>query len=152
MRVFCTRCLLLILLAGCTTQRFAEVPPTPQVSLICLDRNQVENVRRWESEACKRLTNPVVVFCHGAGAFVWTMYPDNGPPIPVEAAAWLLHSIYPGRDILLITCNASGKSLDVPRVWYADTIVWCKPGARWRWSEGKMQYGAGQIWDFRTGK
>ncbi len=152
MELHVARLIAFILLAGCATTKVQQVPPTPQVSSICLDHNQTENVRKWGVEACKRLRDPVVVFCHGQGSLVWMCYPEQGPPLPVEAVARILHALYPTRDVLLITCNPFGKSLDVPRVWYAQTIVWCEPGTRWRWSEGRMLYGAGQIWDFKTGK
>ncbi len=145
-------CLALILLAGCSTQRFTEVPPTPQVSSICLVKSPPDAVRRWEREAAKRLHNPVVIIGHGEGSDPWTCYPDIGPDIPVEALARLLHELFPRRDCLLIICNPHNATIDVPNVYYSDRNVWLTPGARWRICEGRWTYDAGQIWDFKTGK
>ena len=59
----------------------------------------------------------------------WFCYPDAPrSPMPVESVAWLLHSEYGSkRLIMLIVCNPEGDSLNVPGIIYAKRSVWNMP-------------------------
>lgn len=113
--------LIVLVLAGCAHD------PDPPAS-ICRNRNLEWGRWAWEQEAAKRFERPVVFMCHGATKDGrWMCYPDDGPAMPVEGVARLLHSAFPKRPIVLVVCNESGEVIHVPDVYYAKRKVLASP-------------------------
>jgi hypothetical protein len=127
--------LLLLLTAspfGCATApRSPSSPPPPppeRLNSIVLSGDIGKGAKRWESEARKRLRDPLILVCHGTTRNdSWYLQPDIGPPLHVEGVARLLKKAFPGRPILLIVCNEGAHQLYVPGVYYAKSIVWSIP-------------------------
>lgn len=89
-------------------------------------------VEEWKAEALRRFEDPVIVLCHGGpmiGSDQWSIYPDApSAPMPVETLARLLRTAFPGRPIVLMSCNALGSELHgLPGVYYAKHEVWIHP-------------------------
>jgi hypothetical protein len=112
----------------------------------------------WLREARKRFKDPVVVLVHGgydSDKRNWCAVPDAPrQKITMSAVAWVLHNLYPDQDIVLVACNEFGYDLNVPRVWYAKTLVWQTPDADVqpnRPHEVEVNKGnVGTIWEFVT--
>jgi hypothetical protein len=116
--------LTLLTLCGCA----GHPTPEPKATSIVLSRNIGDGVGAWEQEAAKRLTNPVVVVCHGTTLNGrWAMTPDNGPPMEVQGVALLLKQLYGPRPIVFVTCNEGNHDITVKGVYYAHGIIWNWP-------------------------
>lgn len=119
----------LLLLAGCVTA------PLPQGREVVLNQNLQWASDAWLREARTRFDDPIVVLVHGGTlAGEWFAFPDDGPPIHVEAMARLLHKLYGStRPIVLITCNQDALPLNVPNTFYATWVVQNPPAERAIW-------------------
>ena len=119
----------LLLAAGC-----GPAPPRPPgaAALYGLEwsKDWPGGIPRWRAEARDVLGPDVIVFdCHGGydAAGTWSAFPDEGRPVPMADVARGLKLLYPGRPILLVTCNKRGHTLGVPGVHYAKRLVACNP-------------------------
>lgn len=111
------------------------------------------------SEEFARLGDAVVLVCHGGtrrGRWV-LLADDTVRAVPAERAIAAYREAYPGRQVVLFSCNPDGHRLDADRVWYVDRAVWTVPGLESRrfaeivdgatvWREGR---GVGDAGGFR---
>jgi hypothetical protein len=108
--------------------------------LLCETMRQ--SIADWDQAIEPRFPGAVVVFCHGGDVNgEWCLHPDHweaegndavrvaDPPIPVEAEVLVLQKKYPGRWIVLITCNPSHHFLSpsIHHVVYSLTLTWVDP-------------------------
>ncbi len=131
-----------LLLAGCAIHR----APEPKASCIVLSDNLAHGAPAWEREAAKRFDRPVLLIVHGySWSGQWAIYPDAGPSMSVEGVARLLKKLYPGRPIVVLSCNPAGVGLKLHGVYYARKIVSSIPHmGKPEWAEG--------IWEMEEGK
>jgi hypothetical protein len=94
------------------------------------------DMKLWQDEIASKYPDAVVVCCHGNDdKGVWSFHPDTViagfrvplPPIPVEAGVAKLKREYPGRTIVLLTCNPGHHRLTIPGVVYSLNNVWIEP-------------------------
>jgi hypothetical protein len=122
---------LFFLAAGCST----FPPPVPRGGDLIWSKQVAYGASAWRHEFEKHGVHaPVLFICHGGPneRGEWWCYPDPPHvPAPVEAVAWMLHDLYPDRDIVLVCCNGGGTPLHIPRVWYVKKVLWTSPGFEW---------------------
>jgi hypothetical protein len=150
-------------LCGCSTPTAFRGKDTVVEAPAIIDWNYVTfpmggSAKWWYQEAKKRFVRPVVFVCHGGYINnVWYAFP--APPrqaVPVEDVAWMLASLYPDQDIVMVVCNEEGEpneglhQLHVKRVWYSPHgVVWMSPkGHCWLFDRFKVMPGVDSIWDF----
>lgn len=136
---------ILLLLAGC-----APSLSPPSVTLVW-SHDLAFGAQDWRNEVDHRFGDrAVIVVCHGRGDSEWQFVPDPPKkPESVQAMSARLRQMYPGRPIVLITCNPGGFELHgLPGVYYARRDVLVPPfdgddslGSRWR------SRAAGTIWE-----
>lgn len=85
----------------------------------------------WRAEAAKRIAGrPVMLIVHGGDRDGrWVAVPDRGPVMPMDGVARLLKDLFPGRPVVILSCNPGGHQLRKPGVWYATANVWSVPDA-----------------------
>jgi hypothetical protein len=110
----------------------------------------------WVREAQTRFPHPFVFICHGLedSDKVWTLNPDNRTTgTDTETVAWVLSTMMPDRDIVLITCNQHGLRLKnpPPNVWYSTGPVWSKPRRFCGPQEQPPDRHTSSIWEFVNG-
>lgn len=149
--------LIALTLAGCAPRRPAIVErPAPEVTSISLCRDMDDNREAWEREAARRFDRPVVLLVHGETVLGrWMAFPDGAPPLPQRWLASFVKASFPGRPIVLMSCNPGRLKLGVPGVWYSRELCWVVPnrnskiGGPWRLSiDGTVKRGVGDIWEF----
>lgn len=118
--------LILLVFAGCT-----HAPSPPPAGYVCWSDDLAAYVPMWQHEAEQRFVDPVVFICHG-GDFHghWGFYADHpNRTVFAEPVIQTLCSAYPGRPIVVVSCNEEGYSLRAPRhgVYYATKLVYMFP-------------------------
>lgn len=135
--------LIAIFLMACTAFVVRSLPPVPsQLTIINLDESFQGNDAAWERQIEKVYPAAVVVFAHGGDVDgQWALHPDHfakneegevelvwDKVILVHDEIAKLHHMYPGRTIVLISCNPSHHLLHGEHgVVYADREVWVTP-------------------------
>lgn len=98
-------------------------------------------VLEWRLEIARRYPDAVIVICHGDDneKGEWCFYPDKSinfgiglvntplPPFTVVSGVAKLKAKYPGRTIVLMTCNPGHHRLTIPGVVYSLESVWLEP-------------------------
>ena len=145
---FCLMALWWFALAGCT----AHIPRREvEADTLAWNKNIASGRAAWLEEARKRFPDPFVFVCHGdSSGKDWRAAPDRRYlNTDVETIGWLLHSLMPDRDVVLVCCNEMGLKPRLPRrVWYSDCgSVWSEPGPDDRW----YGWGIGSIFEFVEG-
>lgn len=160
------RRILLIFLAalftGCAampSQLPATRKPLPKVITLVWSRDfNPSAVAAWEAQIVHRWPdrNIAVVFCHGTDdGHPWRLAPDAPlSRMPVENAAAMLHTILPGRLVVIISCNKSAADLKTPDVAFARNRVWIRPGPDVRHSldDDAIETNVGNIDEFEVSK
>jgi hypothetical protein len=115
--------LLLLAVLGCAA------PQQPPQS-VSLNRNLRYGIAFWRQEV-ERVTgdrNAVMVSGHGEYiAGTWHVFPDYGPPMPVETFARALKHVYGDRVLWLLICNSQGQTINVSGVAYPKQTCWAMP-------------------------
>lgn len=105
----------------------------------------------WEKEIARRFPDAYVVAVHGgdvAGQWV-CQNPDNiSELISTRSLAEKLVAKYPGREIVLLSCNPGHYHLNMPHVWHALDDVWFLPD-EWNNEDRSADIAwVGNIWEF----
>lgn len=122
-----------------------------------------EQVAQWRIEVARKYPDAVIIVCHGDDEDGhWVFCPDEavmvGPigivtPLPrfsVEEGIKSVQKQFPGRTIVLITCNPGHYHLTVPGVVYALDNVWLEPDRFLMDRSEKKPNNVGNIFEFQT--
>lgn len=149
-------------LCGCAVERSmpggAEDLGEPQIiNIVWSKAFKDDAVRAWDKEIASRFHRPcVALFCHGLddGFPPWRLTPDSPLAItPAENTVVILKTAFPGRLVVLMSCNENGEMLHTKGVCYSPWPVWVYPGPQLRpgW-DANGHFGiisdSGSIWDF----
>lgn len=126
--------LIVLLCAGCHSVHPVErnVPPKTIHIVWSADWTQWRQ-DNWERELRTRFHQDlVIIYVHGGYDQLrqkWMLVPDK-PMVMVEAevAVRIIHSIYPGRTVVLAACNPGHVMMYVPNTVYAVDSMWFEPG------------------------
>ncbi len=138
---------------GCTAAH-AQATPQPQTGdFLCWSQNLDWAAYEWVPEAATRFNNPVVLMTHGMTSIKrgteteWTITAD-----PDRLAAFL-KQCFPGRPIILASCNGGGADLHTPGVYYVRQSVRAQPDRFTTYPRDRVKEpGAGSIEAFVEGK
>jgi hypothetical protein len=137
---------------GCSKPPVGEID-RPRLDYLCWSKNLRWGNAEWLEEARTRFKDPFVFTVHGnTNRPDWRIAPDKKyVNADIECVGWLLHSLMPDRDVVLISCNSDGRKPRLPRrVWYADRTVAARPW--WAWELGPpFPDDVGCIWQFQEG-
>lgn len=139
-----TRLLLIVALAfvaGCygATLRHYHVVSTHAIShvdIISYSDSMEPYVPLWRAEVARRFPDAVIIIGHGNDVKgQWQLTPDiiighflvPLPPIPVIRAIQEAKAKYPGRTIVVVSCNPGHYKLTESGVAYALDSVFCVP-------------------------
>lgn len=83
----------------------------------------------WYEKARQRFGDDVVLIAgHGENVLgVWALFPQNGPPVPLQWLVAIERQSNPRAVIVLLSCNPHHEKLDAPGVAYATENVWIHP-------------------------
>lgn len=101
----------------------------PGVIMEVLDPSLEMYAVGWQKEIARRVPNAVGVLCHG-GDFEqgrWIVASDSKHIQTARDVVLKYKDMYPGRTIVLLSCNPGHIKLGVPGVLYAHSSVWCVP-------------------------
>lgn len=139
-------------LFGCATPP-ARVPTTrPDVRVVSLCADLDYAIPAWTKEIAQYHTKAVAVFVHGdtyQGS--WWCLPSDAPAMPVDSLASVMTKLYPGYEIIFLSCNPGHFQPKFP-IWYSpNTLVQVpQPGPTTKPFKGEvwtMNFGG-----FRRGK
>lgn len=116
-------------------------PPSPDITVVqWAESIPAFQVAAWKLETSRRYPNAVLVICHGEDVGgVWSFFPDKVstvgpvswitplPTFPVTEGIAKLKRQYPGRRIVLMTCNPHHHRLTIPGVSYSLDSVFLLP-------------------------
>lgn len=96
-------------------------------------------IAMWKTEVARRFPGAVMICGHGskrASDGEWTITPDTdfpfigtvtGNPVTVRAMIEVAKEQYPGRLVVVLSCNPGHVKLDIPGVAYPNESFWLVP-------------------------
>lgn len=119
-------------------QSYHFISPTTvgHVDALVYSESLTQYVDMWRAEVARRFPDAVLIVSHGNDIDgQWQFVPDMtfGPvdvplaPIPVKDEVKRIQAKYPGRTIVIMSCNPGHYHLSLSNVAYALDSVWCVP-------------------------
>lgn len=103
--------------------------PQPQVAMEVLDPSLEQYAVAWQAEIGRRFTNAVGVLAHGGDLEEgrWVIKSDHKRLETADGVVAHYQKLYPGRTIVLLSCNPGHLKLNIPGVYHFHSSVWCVP-------------------------
>lgn len=125
----------LMVLVEISSTKHERHTPTPNVIMDVRDESLEQFSAAWATEIGRRFPNSVGVLCHGGDAVhgEWLCKSESGRKafghlITIEQLISIEQARYPGRTIVLLSCNVEHDLLTGhPGVYYSPSSVWCVP-------------------------
>lgn len=101
----------------------------PGVIMEVLDPSLEPYAVAWQREVARRFPSAVAILAHGGDLEQgrWIIQADGKHLQTADDIAAKYRALYPGRVIVLLSCNPGHIKLHVPGVYHFHASVWCVP-------------------------
>lgn len=103
----------------------------PDVIVEVVDPSLERYAEMWRREISRRTHNAVAILCHGGtienGRWIVGAADAGYPAMPAQELVKKIQVRYPGRQVVLLSCNTAHLKLGIKGVLYSPSPVWCIP-------------------------